>query len=68
MPDAETQRWETRERSSLARCGSTLIWESERRPAETHFHVGAFDQAALLKPTRHIFREERLPWLHLGDA
>jgi hypothetical protein len=33
---------------------------------ETHFHVGAFRDAAQLQPTRHIFPEERLPWLHLG--
>ena len=51
-------------RGFCARCGSTLTWESDRLPtSETHFHVGAF--AARLWPTRHIFPEERLPWL--GD-
>jgi len=54
-------------RGFCARCGSTLTCEGERSP-ETHFHVGAFDQAASLLPTRHIFPEERLPWLHLADA
>jgi hypothetical protein len=44
-----------------------LTREGERSP-ETHFHIGAFDQAARLLPTRHIFPEERLPWLHLADA
>lgn len=56
-------RW----RGFCARCGSTLTCESERS-TETHFHVGAFDEAARLQPTRHIFPEERLPWLHLADA
>ena len=57
-------RW----RGFCARCGSTLTCESKRLPTETHFHVGAFDQAARLQPTRHIFPDERLPWLHLADA
>jgi hypothetical protein len=34
---------------------------------ETHFHVGAFDRAAELQPTRHVFPEERSPWLPTGD-
>ena len=55
-------RW----RGFCASCGSTLTCESERLPNETHFHVGAFRDAAQLQPTRHIFPEERLPWLHLG--
>jgi hypothetical protein len=57
-------RW----RGFCARCGSTLTCEGEPSSTETHFHVGAFDQAARLQPTRHIFPEERLPWLHVGDA
>ena len=55
-------------RGFCVRCGSTLTCESEGLQTETHFHVGAFDQAARLQPTRHIFPEERLPWLHLADA
>jgi hypothetical protein len=51
-----------------AQCGSRLTRESERLPTETHFHVGTFDQAERFQPVRHIFPEERLPWLHLGDA
>jgi hypothetical protein len=55
-------------RGFCAKRGSTLTCESDRLPAETHFHVGAFDEAARLQPTRHIFPEERLPWLHVGAA
>ena len=43
-------RW----RGFCARCGSTLTCEGERLPIETHFHIGAFDDAARLPPTRHI--------------
>jgi hypothetical protein len=56
-------RW----RGFCARCGSTLTCEGDPRSAETHFHVGAFDDAAKFRPTRHIFPEERLPWLPLSD-
>ena len=49
-------------------CGSTLMCETRSRPTEAHFHVGAFDRAEQFRaPTRHVFREEQLPWLHLAD-
>src|SRR5882757_6858695 len=54
-------------RGFCAKCGSTLTCEGENSP-EMHFHIGAFDEAARLEPTRHIFPEERLPWLHLAEA
>ena len=53
-------RW----RGFCARCGSTLTCEGERSP-ETHIHIGAIDDPAQFTPSRHIFAEERLPWLHL---
>lgn len=56
-------RW----RGFCARCGSTLTCEGESSSPETHFHIGAFEEAARFKPTRHIFPEERLPWLHLAE-
>jgi hypothetical protein len=49
-------------------CGSTLTCESEMAPGETHFHVGAFDAPQRFEPTRHFFREEQLPWLHLAAS
>jgi len=47
-------------------CGSTLTCESVKLPTETHFHVGAFDDARRFEPSKHFFRDEQLPWLHLG--
>jgi len=55
-------------RGFCGKCGSTLTCESLPGPTETHFHVGAFDQAARLQPTRDYFSEERLPWLHIAEA
>jgi hypothetical protein len=54
-------------RGFCARCGSTLTCESAGLPTETHFHVGTFDRPERLAPSsRHVFAEERLPWLHLA--
>jgi len=54
-------------RGFCATCGSTLTCESLPGPTVTHFHVGAFDQAGQLQPTKSYFAEERLPWLHLTE-
>ena len=55
-------------RGFCSRCGSTLTCESLRGAlaAETHFHLGAFDRAAELQPTRHVFADEHLPWFPMG--
>jgi len=54
-------------RGFCARCGSTLTCEAASLPTETHFPVGLFDEPERLPPSsRHVFAEERLPWLHLG--
>jgi hypothetical protein len=46
-----------------------LTCETLPGPTETHFHVGAFDQAAELQPTKkQYFAEERLPWFHIAQA
>jgi hypothetical protein len=54
-------------RGFCARCGSTLTCETTGLPSETHLHIGAFDHPERLQPSsRHVFAEERLPWLHRG--
>jgi hypothetical protein len=55
-------------RGFCAECGSTLTCEGDARPDELHIHIGAFDEAAALQPTFHIYPEERLPWLCLVDT
>lgn len=54
-------------RGFCVRCGSTVTCEGVSSP-EVHFHIGAFDEAARFRPTRHIFPEERLPWRHLAES
>ena len=53
-------------RGFCAACGSTLTCSNDRWPGETHFHVGAFDEAARLAPTGELFADERLPWVAPG--
>jgi hypothetical protein len=55
------------QRGFCATCGSTLTCANDRWPGETHFHVGAFDEAVRLAPSGEIFAGERLPWLHLSE-
>ena len=50
------------ERGFCARCGSTLTCSNAKLPGETHYHIGAFEDAAALTPTGELFRKERLPW------
>lgn len=57
-------------RGFCAICGSTLTFEGDRWPGETHFHVGAFDAPEDFAPQGEAFPEERLSWLHIqgGEA
>lgn len=50
------------------RCGSTLTCATVHFPTETHYHVGAFDRAAELQPSKHFFADEQLPRLQLKHA
>jgi hypothetical protein len=56
------------ERGFCASCGSTLTCANERRPNETHFHVGAFEKPEALRPTGEAFAGEKLPWFHAEAA
>ncbi|HVN89049.1 MAG TPA: GFA family protein [Candidatus Binataceae bacterium] len=56
-------------RGFCGRCGSTLTCESPPDSNETHFHIGAFDDAAQLQPSaKEYFPEERLPWFHASKG
>ena len=55
-------------RGFCATRGSTLTCQGDQTPVELHFHIGAFDEPAKLPPTSAYYVEERLPWVHLGEA
>jgi hypothetical protein len=44
-------------------CGSSIAEESGARPESIILNVGTFDNPAVAKPGREIFRDDALPWL-----
>jgi hypothetical protein len=44
-------------------CGSSIAEESGTRPENIILNVGTFDNPAVAKPGREIFRDDALPWL-----
>ena len=56
------------QRGFCAACGTPLTYESDRFPGEVHFYVSTFDDPQDLRPTFHVFYEERLRWLEIADA
>jgi hypothetical protein len=56
------------ERGFCASCGSTLTCANERRPKETHFHIGAFEKPEQFEPTGEVYAGEKLPWFHAKAA
>jgi hypothetical protein len=54
-------------RSFCGTCGSPLTYENERTPDEVHLYAAALADPSRLRPTRHVFVEEQLPWLETAD-
>lgn len=48
-------------------CGSPLSYETEDLPGEIHLYVASLDDPEQLRPTRHVFEEERLDWFDVHD-
>jgi len=49
-------------------CGSSIAEEPGTRPGFIILNVGTFDQPAVAKPGREIFRDDALPWVEvLGE-
>lgn len=53
-------------RRFCGRCGTPLTYDGERWPGEVHVMVCTFDRPEIVTPKRHVFTEEKLPWLHLA--
>jgi hypothetical protein len=52
-------------RSFCRRCGSPLLFRSNRWPGETHVTLASFDDPAGLEPSAHAYWSSRAPW---GDV
>ena len=54
-------------RSFCTRCGSPLLFESERWADEVHVALAALDGPIDRAPAGHVFYSDRVDWIHLGD-
>jgi hypothetical protein len=49
-------------------CGSSIAEEPGTRPGVAILNIGTFDDPAIAKPAREIFRQDALPWIEVqGD-
>lgn len=54
-------------RGFCATCGSPLTYESDRIPAEIHVYAASLADPLSIRPSRHVFVEEQLPWFEVAD-
>ena len=48
-------------------CGTPLTYEAAVYPGEVHIMAGTLDAPESLKPERHVFDRERMPWMGIAD-
>ena len=46
-------------------CGTSLTYETDRRPDEIDITTASLDQPENFPPTKDVYPEEKLPWVHL---
>lgn len=49
------------------RCGTSLTFRHERRPADIDVTLATLDAAADLAPAMHIWVQDKLPWVAIAD-
>ena len=60
-------RYEGRIRTFCPLCGTSLTFRQETLD-EIDVTLGSLDEPALLTPVDHIWTEDQLPWIKLGDG
>ena len=55
-------------RGHCSRCGTSISYVHERRPAEIDLTVESMDDPMRFKPQAHIWVEDKLPWMVIGDG
>ena len=48
-------------------CGSPVAYRNDKLPEEIHFYLAALDDPEAFEPQRHVFLQDKLAWVHLGD-
>ena len=54
-------------RGFCSRCGSTMLFESERWADETHIVLACMDGPIDRMPQGHVFYDSHVDWITLGD-
>ncbi len=54
-------------RTFCDKCGSPMTFTHTRFPGETHLYVASLDVPDAVRPSRHVFFEERVQWCDLHD-
>ena len=54
-------------RGHCSRCGTSISYRHERRPHDIDLTLASMDDAMAFKPIAHIWEEDKLPWLIIGD-
>jgi hypothetical protein len=55
-------------RGHCARCGTSMTYEHVSRPGEVDVALASLGDPADLRPTAHIWVEDKVPWLKIDDG
>lgn len=55
------------ERGFCGACGTHVTYRHEARPGDVDFTLTSLDDPSALSPQRHVWLEDKLPWLEIGD-
>ena len=55
-------------RAHCARCGTTIVYRSEKWPDEIDIAAVSLDDPSAASPTEHLFMDDAPPWTKVGDG
>jgi hypothetical protein len=55
-------------RGHCARCGTSLTYRNAARAGEVDVTLATLDDPSALRPTAHIWVQDKLPWVGIGDG
>jgi hypothetical protein len=55
-------------RGHCARCGTSMTYEHVARPGEVDVTLASLGDPADLRPTAHIWMEDKVGWLEIDDG
>ena len=71
MAGGDGLRWfassEQSRRGFCGHCGTTMLYRSELSPGEVHIALATIDGAADRAPQLHVFTDQAVEWVVLGD-